>query len=69
MPDMKVEGMDEFVRSLTAIGRHTAGVARKCAYDGASLSLCPAGRANGPHLSSGGVLYLSRKTGHRTPAC
>lgn len=37
MPDMKVEGMDEFVRSLTAIGRHTAGVARKCAYDGAAL--------------------------------
>ena len=34
----------------------------------ASLTLCPAGRANGPHLSSGGGLYLSRKTGHRTPA-
>ena len=56
---------------LPAGGRSRRRLARGAlrAMGFASLSLCPAGRANGPHLSSGGVLYLSRKTGDRTPAC
>ena len=37
MANMKVEGLQEFMDGLTAIGEHAGGIAKKCAFDGARV--------------------------------